>query len=316
MPSIAFVNCYLLAKNTTGLTDCYLARETVIEAVPCINIEVRGVEWFVPQVVNGQFKGYTTKISTTQPTPDSVKTVRILDKMKLNTYWIIIPIGSDETVFSNNCNACCGSTPAIVPALSDMPLPIIQQCPCTDVNNNYIFEFGVPPNPNALNYQVSGVYFDNAHRTDMDGQQFSSVALLLAALNFHFGAYATFTIQGNSIQGSSTATKCMAMDIELHAANYCFTFGAATPVDSIEISGTPYAFPTGIATIDVNNPNAIVAALQKLLVGTFTLNVAGSPATGTLQYSGTQIPGRFYYNGSPATSGSPATTQKFVAGSC
>ena len=115
---------------------------------------------------------------------------------------------------------------------------------------------------------------------------------------------------------TSSTTACVSLDIELKAADYCYTFSSAPfLVDAIEISGEVFDL-AGVVTVSASNPNAIVNMLKKTLQGEFTLDVSGSPASGTLQYTGLQIPGNFYYNGEIATAGSPATEQGFTAGAC
>lgn len=291
--AINFVKGVAFYMNTMPLWDC---PKTV--QIPCGNIQIQGVEWWVPIVSGGKLCGYRRWLGNSPggsdpPQPDAVKTLRIWDIDGNNTLWILIENSDDETSFVDNCNGCCGTTPVM--ASVTIPNPIVEDCACA-VDGEYTYNFTIPSNPNALKYNillptVNGVVLTPA----LSAAGYATPAALLTAVQTNWAGAGTWSLQaGNTVlRLVSEDAACVGLSVVLLAASYCLTVGASGSPDDyngIKFGTDIVSFPT--ISVDADNRDDLVNAIRPFLVGTISTSVAGK-----IQYTGLQKPVEMTFDG-------------------
>lgn len=311
MSSIAFVTAStVLAQDEVD----YIACGGKSLQIPCENVAIQGLVWWVPTSSNGIPTGYRPVIQATKPTTDSVKTVRVLDKTKNITYYIAIADGDDETVFSDACNSCCDNDPVIPPVT--IPTPIVEEEPCPVVDDQtlvYEFQFPLPLNPFSLTYKVPIITINGVPQSALNGP-YADPAAVLAAVQGAYGSAGTWSLgAGNTLLLlSSETTESASVDIELIPESYCFEIpGTDTTVNGIKL-GSPaenVEFPQVVfndTTADLRN--AIVNAIQPYLIG--TVEVVEDTGTYYVKYTGLGLPVNLTLDGADVA----GTT--FATGTC
>lgn len=125
------------------------------ESILCENAVTEGIFWRIPQSRNGVLTGYVYRAGATKPTPDSVKTIRVRDKVNNLTYYVAIADGGTQQLFTDACNACC-DTVAPLPLVT-LPEILIEEEGCVDDAGNYsYFATVTTPPPAGAVYKLSG----------------------------------------------------------------------------------------------------------------------------------------------------------------
>lgn len=278
--------------------------------IPCTGAKLVDIVWMRPLVKDGIVVEYQTIIDTAanKPTPDSIR-IGVIDTGG-NRYYAVLADNATDSVFTNACNACCGSTPT----LADVAIfpPIVQDCPCADASGNYIWDWPLPYNPNTLAMLIGGTFDGAAATPAYTSTGFANAAALLTWVQANWGAYGTWslTVSSTVLHLTSTTTKCAGVNIPLVPAVYCLSLPAdhsALLIDGIDIGGTVSLFPSGPISVSDSNPSALQFALNGFLVGTVTV-VAGAPTK--IAYVGYQAPVALRYNGGAVSGGS------FTSGAC
>lgn len=291
---IQFVKGVLFQKNQVPLWQCPKAAN-----IPCTNIDVRGVEWWIPKISGGRLVGYdrflgNSAANSARPQSDAIKTLRIVNLENNDTLWVVIDTNDDDTLFVSNCNGCCGSTP-VMPTVT-LPAAIVEECICKDDNGNYVFDFPLPQNLNALNYTILGATVNGTALSALSGSGYSSAAALLSAVSSAYSAVGTWTLTNTSktLHLVSTTAACVNVAVTLVAKSYCLTLpvsGSPAQVNGIKIGTTLVPFPA--FGISADNPQDLINAISQYLIGTVVATNAGAK----IQYTGTQVPVDIEYNG-------------------
>lgn len=287
--------------------------------ISCDNTNVVGMKWMVPLYNNSVFQEWQTNLENTKPTPDSIRVVVVqtLNPEK-HTYYIAVDDAAVPSVFTDLCNACCGATPS-APAYT-LPVPIVQDCPCTDpATGNYLFTWVVPNNPNGLNIVLSGIFNGAVVTPVPTGGGYANIAAILTWVQANWAAYGTWTSVGQALKLSATSTqaKCAGVGFALVPATYCFTYpsGSSTmTADSIVIQTNATGpvtvvtkFIGGSITFSNTNTGPLLFALSALMPGVFAVNPG---VTNKLNYTGLLVPVKLQLAGVDVAGGG------FVSGIC
>lgn len=174
-------------------------------AVNCTNAVTQGTEWFIPTVANGVLKGYSRRKSSTKPTPDSVKTVRVKDFESGNIYWLLIADNGTEALFNDHCAACCDNqTP--MPDVT-VPAPLIEEPGCCEapqpVSCNYNYFAIAPALPVGAAYSLNASKNGTPLTPAAPGAGFASLAALVSWANTNWAAFGTFSVSGQKVTFTS-----------------------------------------------------------------------------------------------------------------
>lgn len=125
------------------------------ESILCENAVVEGIYWRIPIVSKGVLVGYNFRASATKPTPDSIKTIRVRDKVNSLTFYVAIADNGTAELFTDACNACCDEVaPLATVAFPDI---LIEEQGCIDDDGNYsYFATVLTPPPAGAVYKLSG----------------------------------------------------------------------------------------------------------------------------------------------------------------
>ncbi len=126
------------------------------ESIPCDNAVTEGIYWRIPRTRNGVLAGYDYRADKgTKPTPDSMKALRVNDRVSNIIYYVAIADNAGATVFTDMCNACCDTVDPL-PTVA-FPTIIIEEEGCPDGNGNFNYSAFVDPTPEANQvYKLSG----------------------------------------------------------------------------------------------------------------------------------------------------------------
>jgi hypothetical protein len=272
-----------------------------IEPLPCEGTIVRGIEWLVPVTDRGRFSHYRAGvIQDVQPTPDSIKVIRLEITSKNQTVWIPIPNNGTLADWVNKCNMCCGNSPSMT--LVTPPAVIIETTPCPSTPQGtpvYTFFDTFPQNPNALNISLSGSFNGAFPGVQPPAGGFANVAAVLTWVQANWAAYGTWTLEnGNTrLQLESTTVTSAGFALGLVPKTYCLDIDAndGDVVDELVIGNQTISIPQ--TTIETANPQALYFAVQQYLPGVqlvFDSNNANAPY---LQYTGLMVPVKFMLAG-------------------
>lgn len=279
-------------------------------AIPC-DVEVQGIEWLVPIIYNGRLNGYDRAIQTTKPSPDSIKTIRVLSKGKRDTYWIAINDADGIKKFTDNCDGCCGDTPAMDAVT--IPVAITEDRACADDTGHYTYYFALPPNPNGFDYLVSdsynGAYGTPAYVLDTAIDTPAEVLTWFQANRGNSGANVWSLVSTNKIlKLVSTNVVSAGVNITLNPATFCMPIpSTATTFDSVTIGGV--SVPVPATTLSRLNPQAVIDRLRDYMPGMFTIITLASPNDFPhIQFTGKVVPTVLQLAG--------VTKGTFAAGAC
>jgi len=125
------------------------------ESINCENAVSEGFYWRIPTSKGGVHTGFIYRKSDTKPTPDSVKTIRVNDRLNNTIYYVAVADNANDQVFNDACNACCDNV-APLPTVA-LPAIIIEEAGCPDENGNYQYRAYTQETPDAGSvYTLSG----------------------------------------------------------------------------------------------------------------------------------------------------------------
>ena len=210
-------------------------------AISCGNAVTQGTEWFIPTIVGGILKGYSRRKSSTKPTPDSVKTVRVKDFENGSVYWLLIADNATEAAYNDKCAACCD---AVTPmAAVTVPEPLIEESACIVVPSPETGTYTYTAIAAALGagekYNASGSKNGVRFTPSLSAAGYTSLAALKSAMNTAWSAFGTFDVVGQEV----TFTSSDGVSGSLHVTNEIpegavLTLGAITPGSSYTNNGT------------------------------------------------------------------------------
>lgn len=191
----------VLIKNHVQLLDIVHK-----EFVPCGAelATILGEFWLVPVEIRGRLGYYKPVISTTKPTIDSVKSVKVQANNGF-TYFVALLDTGTAADFANACEACCGATP---PAMPDVTVPNLypEQNGCQDPTTlQYSYFFLVPALAAGKQYSVYGSSNGAALAPDPGVTHFASVAAFITWANANWAAYGTFAAVGQKVTWTSAS---------------------------------------------------------------------------------------------------------------
>jgi hypothetical protein len=298
-----FITAQVIKKDTFLFAE---APQTI--ALPCDEAKLIDIGWAKPLTNSGGVVVDYQKIliAPAKPSVDSIRIIII--EVGGSQYWVIAPDNATNLTFTNQCNACCGSTPSM-PAVVIFP-PVQQICPCLDADGtNRTFVWPMPFNPSTLRIAFTGT-FDGAAIAPTPPASFANNAAVLAWLIANAAAYGTWTMPGGVLTLVSATVKCAGLVFTLVPATFCYTYddGETTiSADGITIGGNDVLFPGGAITFSNTDLSPLQFALSQLLVGTLTVQL-GDPSK--LTFTGYQVPTGLLYQGAAAAGNA------FVAGAC
>lgn len=280
------------------------------KVIPCEGARTVGFEWFVPITEDGSLKGYRAVILSGKPTPDSVKTLKVVvDGRTLN---IAVADDAELTAFADACNACCEQgTPTIAaPAVPDV---LYEEVLCANADGDFVIKVFAPALYTGQKVMLGAVTCNGETLDPLPPAE--GFATLQAAIDFATANYAdfgTFTLasNGNTDNPGSlmvmTSPDCSkaSLTMELAKQNFC----------------APVTFPVTYEWIEKNGkakeklPAPRTAANMDELIGQlasdFSDGLLTSTIAGKLNYYGTGVPKKLY-----AANGSTAVAT-FTAGAC
>lgn len=292
MASVQFVKAVAVMIGGNVFAECPQAVQ-----IECDNSKVEGTAWLVPVVRMGRVISYDVSLAASKPSPDSIHCVRIKDRLKEQTYFIVIADNADESVFIDQCNACCGDTPAM-PYVS-IPVAYAEESPCPDADGYYEFLIPMPSNPNSLKYLLPlGVFNGAAASVTPSGSGYASTAALLTFLNTAttgWGDYGTWSYlnSNKTLKLRSNVVKTAAVQVSLLTVSYCMQVQAADKIaNGILIGGVQVAMDQ--ITFKDTTAQVLVDAIKKFLVG--TVEIVNDSGNTFVKYTGVQVPAKLQYN--------------------
>lgn len=287
-----YVTAQVFAKNTIDLSPCL-----PVESLNCDNIRIGSMYWGVPQIIHGQFAGYKRLMSNTKPTPDSVRLIGLYDFRAFINYYLPVVDDATPTTWSDLCNGCCGTNPALANYV--VPVPIVEDSPCPDVPGGtptYTYEFLLPANPNSLNIALAGS-FNGSYGTPTPTvggyANYAAIQTWLAANWSAYGTWTQHTVGSNTFQKLVSTTSISAgVQFGLVPKNYCLAIPAGTNnINTLTADGVD--IPLGFTlAMNPSNPQALFNALAPYLNqdNGLSFRTAGTPATSKIGYNGTLVP--------------------------
>jgi hypothetical protein len=118
-----------------------------------------------------------------EPTPDSIRVIRVRDKYRPNyTWWVVCSLAD----YYASCQACCGAAFVPIPTpLLPVIIPCQNVCEAQDASGNFLSTFGVPADVGT--YWAYG-YFNG---TILPTRTAATLAALVTALNAAWSAVGT-----------------------------------------------------------------------------------------------------------------------------
>lgn len=264
--------------------------------------------WLIPKVQGGKVIGYTEEVAantSTPPTPDSLKILRLKDLQDQTEYDIAI-VNTDNVSSSTPINKFAdlvdgtgGSLP-IMPTVT-IPFPIIQDKPSSTDGTNNVFTFAFPVNPLGLLYSIPKAYFNGlASSPAYAPTGITTAAQFVTWANANWSAYGTWTSSGNIVKLSSLVTnvKLAGMIVALQLKSYCFSLAAySTPATVNQVrwgsGGTLISVPAFQLTDD---PTVLLNVLSKVTSPQST--TFGTAVANKLQVNTVLDVPKLYNNGS------------------
>lgn len=300
---------YIIANYITGLVAGPNDPQTVKRQIATANITIINSFWFVPIVQGGRVIDYRelTAINTsTPPTPDSIKVLRIKDKTDLTEYDIAIALTdnvsttSPSNTFAFDADGLGGALP-VMPTVV-IPFPVIQFGPTSVVGSNNIFTFTFPSNPNALLYSIPAPWFNGvAASTPYAPSGITTPAQFVTWANTNWGAYGTWANPTGvvvTLTSATTNVNLAGLIIATTPAPFCFdltAYSTPAPVNQVKFgtSGTLLSFPG--AFLLTNDPTVLAAQLTKMMSAEST--TYGFAISHKLQVNTTYAVPKLYNNG-------------------
>jgi hypothetical protein len=275
---------YIYPNYVTGLNSGPNDPQTVKRTIQTQNIVIINSFWFIPQVQNGRVIGYAeeTAINTsTPPTPDSIKILRIKDKQDQTEYDIAIAntdniaTSSPPNQFAYDADGLGGTLP-VMPTVV-IPFPVIQFPPTSVVGSNNIFTFVLPNNPLGLEYNIPAAWFNGIASAPAYSPSATTPGAFVTWANTHWSAYGTWANPTGVIITLTSATSNVSnagFIAALIPAPFCFdltAFGVSpAQVNQVKFgtTGTLLSFPG--AFVLTNDPTALAAQLAKMMTAEST----------------------------------------------
>lgn len=275
--------------------------------IPCENTEIIGSYWRIPQVIGGRVAGYQTQVdngTSTKPTPDAIKILRVklTDTAGITQVDMAIadtdnvPTSSPVNQFAYLCNGTGGTLP-VMPTIT-IPVPIQQNTPQVTNNSNgdNTFYFPFPDNPNGLEYNVQGAWFNGIDAVPaFDPSGLTTVADVATWANSNWSDYGTWSNPGggNILQLVSTTSEtpqvaAAGIVVDLTADTFCFNitaYSTPTNVNGIKF-GSGGIIPI-TAFLLTNNNVSLMNNIQKYFDSGAVFNTGTSHKLGVTTVLGT-----------------------------
>lgn len=216
----------LLRKNAYDYTCIHQ------ESINCEAAVSEGVYWRIPTVSKGVHTGFTMRKSATKPTPDSMKTIKVRDRVNGQTYYVAIADDANDQLFNEQCNACCDDVDAL-PTVA-FPDIIIEEQGCADAEGdyNYFATVSVSPPPAGSVYKLSG----SVNGVALPAAPAEGFATLGALETWADANWSTGDLDGVTIDGNK---------VTLHAGPSGVTGGIQITIEQYFESNTPGALAGG-----------------------------------------------------------------------
>lgn len=252
--------------------------------IPCSDTEIIGSYWRIPQMSGPRVVGYQYIVDNGSSVPPQEDALKILRVKLTNTAGITsvdFAIADDDNVgtsspanyFAYLCDGLGGSLP-VMPTVV-IPIPIQQQArQSTNSSGDNTFIFALPNNPNGLEYDVLGVWFNGiAPSPDYDPSGITTASGFATWADSNWGDYGTWTSPAAGIvQLVSTTSDTVYVEnagivSQLTAVNWCFdltAFGASpAQVNGVAFgSGETIPLPAFMLT---NNTTTLLNKLAKVM---------------------------------------------------
>ncbi len=267
---------YIYYNYVTGLVCGPSDPQTVKKQIATSNIVIINSFWIIPRVQGGRVIGYAEETaiqSSTPPTIDSFKVLRIKDKQDLSEYDIAIAntdnisTTSPPNTFAYDADGLGGTLP-VMPTVV-IPFPVIQYPATSIVGANSTFTFTLPNNPLGLLYSIPAAWFNGAAAApSYNPAGITTPAQFVTWANANWSAYGTWANpSGNIITLVTTTVTAAGFQSALTPAAWCFNLTAySTPalVNQIRFgaSGTLITVPAFQLT---NNGAVLQSVLQNYM---------------------------------------------------
>lgn len=267
--------------------------------ITCEDINIHGVEWWLPTIRNGVVQGYDSKIYKPGETPaiDSIKTIRVNDKRNLDALWIVIANNHDESLLVTNCNNCCGSNPDLSTDLTVFPAPVNETIACADADGNRTFQAPFPINPFAEKILVGFTYDGGQTLTPAyPAAGNNDVAATITWLNTNWAAAGTWSAvnSNKTLQLVSATISSAQLTTSLVALKYCIVIPATTLVKEVltvkDEAGNDVNITIPATVFTEANREGIASVLRTKLIGTITVSNTTGPTVYRIQYEGHMKP--------------------------
>lgn len=307
---IAINGQYYIAAATnyvTGLVCGPNDPNTVKKQIPTQNLIIVNSFWAIPRVQGGRVIGYAeeTAIQTsTPPTPDSIKFLRLKDTEENINYDIAIALtdnistSSPPNTFAYDADGLGGTLP-VMPTVV-LPFPIIEELPTSVAGGNNIFTFALPTNPLGLLYSIPAPSFNGvAASPAYSPGGITTPGQFVTWANTNWSAYGTWANPGGVIITLTSLTTNVAtagLIAALTPKAYCFdltAFSTPSQVNQIKYGSGPLL--NIVAFSLTNNPTVLAAQLAKVLPNNST--TYGFTVTHKLGVNTVVDTPKLYYNG-------------------
>lgn len=239
----------------------------------CPGTTIIGAFWRIPIVQGATVTKYeyVQAVDSTQPTPDSLKVLRL--KYKHDTWEVAIATTDYITTVDQFATLCdgLGGTLAVMPSVT-IPFPIFQNGPAstnaTTGANTFIFPF--PINPLTLLYSIPWPWFNGVAPSPAYAPSGITIpAGFVAWANANWSTYGTWTSSGNIVtlvSPTSAGTFVMkaGLGVSLTPAAYCLditAFSGGQAVNGMQFGTAPIIPLPAFIMTDVNY-NTIIQAIQ------------------------------------------------------
>lgn len=280
----------------------------ISKTLNCNNLQIIGAYWMIPWVEGNQVVKYTVEAAintSTKPTPDSIKVLRVKDTSDGTDYHLAIATTdyvnttSPPNQLAYLCDGSGGSLPTMPTAT--IPFPVIQFPPTSTDGTNNVFTIPFPANPTSLLFSIPAPWFNGlAGSPAYSPAAKTTPAQFVTWANTNWSAYGTWASSGNIVTLTSLVTNVteMGMQVALTPAAFCFDLTAySTPalVNGVKFgTGDTISVPAFMLTDD---PNVLLSVLQKIMSAestTFSTAVANKLGVNTVQatpklYNGTSL---------------------------
>jgi len=269
-----------------------------------VETEIVGPYWVTPQPQFGNVAPYSiipAGTSSTPPNPSACKTLRL--KSNATGIEMYIAILNTDCVTSNTYATLANDTSGGLPVMPTVPIPapIIQNPSLPNPGStDTIFYFGLPDNPNGLDYACPFPWINGANPSTPFPASSTTPSGLVTALNSAWGtaynAAGGFTLVSTPIPGSpattyysvkvvstvaGSGTQILAMGCQVSLVPHTYTvtlpsYLSPVAVDGILINGTNALFFTGGILLGDHNATDLINSLVPLFEPTAVFALVGS----------------------------------------